>query len=154
MLKLCYFLLFHSTSVKYIIYLSLVFILFFFYDITCNFCYFILFYLSVKNVPCGTSIVTCSKYSTLTIGTGSHQEHIQLLKGTDVKVKKEHKRIKVKMDIKLLVGKWGKDLTLSSTTSLLSLFISFDGFIILSYLYKKLKLRNIFRLLIPECISE
>ena len=99
---------------------------------------FYLFYFSVKNVPCGTSIVTCSKSSTLTIGTGSHQEHIQLLKGTDVKVTEEHKRIKVKMDIKLLVSLFEK---LDKNQPCLQLPLLF------------LKIRNEFRLWIPECIS-
>ena len=50
---------------------------------------------SIKNVPCGTSTVTCSKASTISIGAGETREQVQLLKGEDIRQYNNLKRIKV-----------------------------------------------------------
>ena len=46
----------------------------------------------MKNVPCGTSAVTCSKAATIKIGSGSNAEVINLVKGQNYGTK-TYKRI-------------------------------------------------------------
>ena len=49
----------------------------------------------MKNVPCGTSSVTCSKAATIKIGSGSNTEVINLVKGQNYGMK-TYKRIQTR----------------------------------------------------------
>ena len=50
------------------------------------------FSVNIKNVPCGTSTVTCSKAATIKIGSGADQEKLNIVRGKDVILGPEHKR--------------------------------------------------------------
>lgn len=53
------------------------------------------FSIILKNVPCGTSYVTCSKSITITVGSGLETEVLRLEKGSDVQLAKDLKRFGV-----------------------------------------------------------
>ena len=61
------------------------------------------FSISIKNVPCGTSAVTCSKAATIIVGTGAHREVVQIVKGQETVLGPSYKRITTR-DVGLLVS--------------------------------------------------
>ena len=50
------------------------------------------FSIHIKNVPCGTSSVTCSKAATLQVGGGRQAETLTFVRGEDVIVGPQYKR--------------------------------------------------------------
>ena len=50
------------------------------------------FSIHIKNVPCGTSSVTCSKAATLQVGSGRQAETLTFVRGEDVIVGPQYKR--------------------------------------------------------------
>ena len=61
------------------------------------------FSISIKNVPCGTSAVTCSKAANIIVGTGADREVVHIVKGEEVVLDHRYKRITVR-DVGLLVS--------------------------------------------------
>ena len=61
------------------------------------------FSLSIKNVPCGTSAVTCSKAATLIVGSGAEREVVEIVKGQETVLDHSYKRITTR-DVGLLVS--------------------------------------------------
>ena len=51
------------------------------------------FSIIMKNVPCGTSYVTCSKEIILTVGSGSETEVLRLEKGNNILMTRNFKRL-------------------------------------------------------------
>lgn len=51
------------------------------------------FTITVKNVPCGTTSVTCSKAITINIGTGAEKEIVNLVNGEETVLGNSFKRL-------------------------------------------------------------
>ena len=51
------------------------------------------FTITVKNVPCGTTSVTCSKAITINIGTGAEKEIVNLVNGKETVLGNSIKRL-------------------------------------------------------------
>ena len=50
------------------------------------------FAVHVKNVPCGTSSVTCSKAATIKVGSGAATEVVKIVRGEEATLGPNHKR--------------------------------------------------------------
>ena len=61
------------------------------------------FQITIKNVPCGTSPVTCSKAASIVVGSGTHREILQIVKGEEPVVGPAYRRISMR-DVGLMVS--------------------------------------------------
>ena len=61
------------------------------------------FSISIKNVPCGTSAVTCSKAAKIIVGSGADREVVEIVKGQEAVLGPGYKRITLR-DVGLLVS--------------------------------------------------